>query len=194
MFGFDMQGEIRYKFEQDKIKSDTFFKQYYPAAINPGAYQEKIQRKLDEIYSFLEDKYEIENLESQLEVFNVIDVDVCQADSISFVGSVPKKTDQVNGFRDISDNLDNIAEQTETIMRSPWFAQVDANQLATIIKQLKDISERYKRKRESAEFDNTKIALFQDVINKFKQENDTSITDIQKKISNMEVLEKSQKE
>ncbi len=51
IFAFDMQGEIRDKFEQEKIKSDDFLSPYYPAAIKSGAYKEKIQRKLNVIFS-----------------------------------------------------------------------------------------------------------------------------------------------
>lgn len=58
VFAFDMQGEIRDKFEQDKIKSDTFLRPYYPAPIKAGAYQEKIQRKLNTIFSYLDEKFE----------------------------------------------------------------------------------------------------------------------------------------
>ena len=66
VFMFDMQGEIRDKFENGKIKSDVFLNPYYPAPIKSDAYREKIQRKLNSIFEYLQETYAIELLEAQL--------------------------------------------------------------------------------------------------------------------------------
>jgi len=50
LFGFDMQGEVRSKFEEDKIKSDEFLKDYYPAAINPAPYRLMVEREINKIF------------------------------------------------------------------------------------------------------------------------------------------------
>lgn len=53
IFSFDMQGEVRDKFEQEKINSDDFLKRFYPAPISSDAYKEIVQRELNKIYSYL---------------------------------------------------------------------------------------------------------------------------------------------
>lgn len=114
IFAFDMQGEIRDKFEQEKIKSDDFLSPYYPAPIKSGAYKEKIQRKLNVIFAFLEEKFALELLEAQLGRFKILDEDIEQAESITFVGSVSKNNRRVEGYNNISGDLDNVVEQIET--------------------------------------------------------------------------------
>ena len=183
IFAFDMQGEIRDKFEQEKIKSDDFLSPYYPAAIKSGAYKEKIQRKLNVIFSFLEEKFALELLEAQLGRFKILDEDIEQAESITFVGSVSKNNRRVEGYNNISGDLDNVVEQIETIMGSIWLEQDDREKLEYIIEQLDSMSMRYEKKKKRAERENTKIALFQNAVSKFKQKYQSSISDTQKKLS-----------
>ena len=183
IFAFDMQGEIRDKFEQEKIKSDDFLSPYYPAPIKSGAYKEKIQRKLNVIFAFLEEKIALELLEAQLGIFKILDEDIEQAESITFVGSVSKNNRRVEGYNNISGDLDNVVEQIETIMESPWLEQDDRKQLEYIIEQLDSMSMRYEKKKKRAERENTKIALFQNAVSKFKQKYQSSVSDTQKKLS-----------
>lgn len=183
IFTFDMQGEIRDKFEKEKIKSDDFLSSYYPAPIKSEAYKEKIQRKLNAIFLFLEEKYALELLEAQLGRFKMLDEDIEQAESISFVGSVSKNNKRVDGFNNISGDLDNVVEKIETIMDSNWLEQDDKKQLEYTIEQLGNMSMRYEKKKKQAERENTKIALFQNAISKFKQKYQSSVSDRQKKLS-----------
>ena len=183
IFAFDMQGEIRDKFEKEKIKSDDFLSPYYPAPIKSGAYKEKIQRKLNVIFSFLEEKFALELLEAQLGRFKILDEEIEQAESITFVGSVSKNNRCVEGYNNISADLDNVVEQIETIMESTWLEQDDRKQLNHIIEQLESISMRYEKKKKRAERENTKIALFQNAVSKFKQSYQSSVSDKQKKLS-----------
>mgnify|MGYP000035569534 CR=1 FL=1 len=183
VFEFDMQGEIRDKFEQGKIKSDSFFKPYYPAPIKSDAYREKIQRKLNAIFAFLEEKYAIEQLEEELGRFKVIDEDIDYAESITFVGSVSKDNVKVTGYGGVSGDIDGIVEKIETLTESSWLEQEDQEQLENIVKQLNQLSMKYKRKRILAEHENTKIALFQAAVKGFKQKYQMSVSDTQKKVS-----------
>lgn len=183
VFAFDMQGEIRDKFEQEKIKSDDFLKRYYPAPVNSGAYREKIQRKLKIIFDYLEEKYTIELLEAKLGRFRVIDEDIEQAESITFVGTVAKNNKRVTGFQSISEELDNIVEQIDTLRNNNWLDQSDKDLLEYIIEQLGVMSMRYGKKKIRAERENIKIALFQDAVSKFKQKYKSSVSDTQKKLS-----------
>ena len=183
VFAFDMQGEIRGKFEQEKIKTVDFLKPYYPAPINPGAYREKIQRKINSIFAYMENKYSIENMEAHLGKFKILDENIEQAESITFIGSVSKNNKRVEGYREISEELDGIKEQIETVMESVWLDPDDKTQLEYIIEQIDGISMRYEKKRRTADRENNKISLFQNAVNKFKQRYKASVSDTQKKLS-----------
>lgn len=183
IFAFDMQGEIRDKFEQEKLKSDDFLKPYYPVAIKPDAYREKVQRKLKKIYDYLEEKFALDTMEAQLGRFRIFDEDVVQAESLIFVGAVAKNNKRVEGYNVISSDLDNVVEKLETIMDSQWLDPEDQKQLDYIVEELDSMAMRYTQKKKAAEFENKKIALFQAAINKFKQQYQASVSDSHKKLS-----------
>lgn len=183
IFAFDMQGEVRDKFEQGKLKSDDFLRPYYPTAIKADAYLEKVQRKLKRIYDYLEEKFVLDTMEAQLGRFRIIDEDIVQAESLTFVGSVAKNNKSVAGYNEINGSLDNVVEKLETIMESKWLDLEDKIQLKQITEQISDMAMRYTEKKKSAEFENKKIALFQAVVNKFKQQYQASVSDEHKKLS-----------
>ena len=183
VFAFDMQGEVRSKFEQEKIKSDDFLKVYYPTAINPEPYKEKLQRKLQQIYTYLEEKYAIETLEEQLGRFHILAEDTDQAESLSFVGTVARDNRRVEGYTEVGSELDLIIEKLETLMESKWLETEDMELLDYIAEQLDGMSMRYEQKKRKAELENKKIALFQAAINNFKQKYNSSVSDSQKRVS-----------
>ena len=183
LFAFDMQGEVRDKFEQERIKSDDFLKDYYPATITADAYREKVQRELQKIYNYLEEKFAIELLEKQLAKFQIAQEDSSAAESLTFVGSVSRDNKKVEGYNGISGDLDSVAEKLETIKNSRWIEKADEDEINVIIEQLHKLSGKYNRRKLHVERENTKIGLFQTALSSFKQKYQASVSDAQKKIS-----------
>lgn len=184
VFAFDMQGEVRSKFETEKIKSDDFLKPYYPAAINPDPYKEKVLRKLQQIFAYLEEKFAIELLENQLGRFVIIDESDSQAESLSFVGSVARDNRRVEGMESVCSDLDVVIEKIGTLTENKWLDPEDAQELGAIVEVLNDMAARYRLKKGKTEFENKKIALFQAAVNSFKQKYNASVSDSQKRLSN----------
>ncbi len=183
VFAFDMQGEIREKFEQGKIKTDDFLKPYYPAPIKSDAYMEIIQRKLYDIFSFLEAKFELELMEAKLDSFLMLDEDIEHAESISFIGSVSKNNKGIKEYSNIISDVKSVAEKIETIKRSSWLETDDRIRFEAIAKELLRLSARYENKKKRVERENSKIALFNAAVSKFKQKYQSSVSDTQKKLS-----------
>ncbi len=127
--------------------------------------------------------HRINQLEEELGRFKVIDEDIDYAESITFVGSVSKDNVKVTGYGGVSGDIDGIVEKIETLTESSWLEQEDQEQLENIVKQLNQLSMKYKRKRILAEHENTKIALFQAAVKGFKQKYQMSVSDTQKKVS-----------
>lgn len=183
VFGFDMQGEVRSKFEQGKPKSTDFLKRYYPEAIKADSYLEKVRRELNKIYRYLEEKFEIENVESQLTSFQIPDIDLSQAESLTFVGSVARNNKIVNELGELDDEIDTIIQKLETLSENKLLDQNDKDTIDRIMEMLDGISMKYSNKKKAAEFENEKIAIFQAVVNKFKQKYQSTVSDTQKTIS-----------
>ena len=55
-----MQWEVWEKFEELKIKSDEFLRKFYPGPINPEPYRQAVQRELNKICAYLEEKFALD--------------------------------------------------------------------------------------------------------------------------------------
>ena len=183
IFYFDMQGEIREKFEQKNLKSDDFLKQYYPAPIDPAPYKEKIQRKLNSIYGYLEEKFSIETKIDQLGVFSIIDEECERAESLIFIDSVSRNNKKVDGLSSVNSALENIIEKLKTLIGNDWIEEDDTIGIKSIINQLKTVAAKYNIKKQIAERENKKIGLFQAAFDDYKQKYLASVSDSQKKLS-----------
>ena len=183
IFGFDMQGEVRDKFEQGKLKSDDFLKQYYPEPIRSDPYKEKIQRVLEKLYNYLSEKYALDLKEDQLGKFQIIDEESSKAESLTFIGSVSRDNKKVKEYSDVSTQLLEATEKLRDLLNNRWVSQEDKETIEHIAKQLHGLSMKYGKKKEVAELDNNKIALFQAAVNAFKQRYQSTVSDSQKKLS-----------
>jgi len=183
IFGFDMQGEVRDKFEQGKLKSDDFLKQYYPEPIRSDPYKEKIQRVLEKLYNYLAEKYALDLKEDQLGKFQIIDEESSKAESLTFVGSVSRDNKKVKEYSDVSTQLLEVTEKLRDLLNNRWVSQGDKETIEHIAEQLDGLSMKYGKKKEVAELDNKKIALFQAAVNTFKQRYQSTVSDSQKKLS-----------
>lgn len=183
IFAFDMQGEVREKFEKKKIKSVDFLRTYYPDPISVESYKEKVKRKLEKIFTYLENKFEIEIAEAKLGKFIIYDEESTGAESLTFVGNKSKDNKKVSGYKGIVEDIDTIIEKIEDLMDDKWIEETDVKSLEYIIEQLDGISMKYNKKRKEVEFENDKIALFQAVMLDFKQQYQASVSDTQKKFS-----------
>ena len=178
-----MQGEVRDKFEQGKLKSDDFLKQYYPEPIRSDPYKEKIQRVLEKLYNYLAEKYALDLKEDQLGKFQIIDEESSKAESLTFIGSVSRDNKKVKEYSDVSTQLLEATEKLRDLLNNRWVSQEDKETIEHIAKQLHGLSMKYGKKKEVAELDNNKIALFQAAVNAFKQRYQSTVSDSQKKLS-----------
>ena len=183
IFGFDMQGEVRDKFEQETIKSDEFLKRYYPTEINPEPYKEIIQRELNKIYAYLNEKFILDDLENDLGAFSIITSDMETAESLTFIGNVSKNNKKVEGLSKISTDIITIIEKIKSVQENTWIESEDQDVFERIKRELLDISNKYDGKMNQVVLENRKIGFFQNIISSFKQRYQTSISDVQKQLS-----------
>lgn len=146
IFGFDMQGEVRDKFEQETIKSDDFLKRYYPVEINADAYKEIVQRELNKIYSYLNEKFILDDLEKDLGSFSIVSSDIETAESLTFVGTVNKNNRKVEGLTKVSTDIVTITEKIKSVQESTWIDVEDSEVLEKVKSELLAISDKYEAK------------------------------------------------
>ncbi len=183
IFGFDMQGEVRDKFEQEKINSDDFLKNYYPPAISSDRYRIIVERELEKVYNFLKDKFEIEKKEKTLGRFTISNRDGMTAESLTFVGTVTRDNKTVEEYEKLSGDLAAILEKVNALLENPLLEESDILVFQNIIEQLQTQIEKYDTKKANVIAENKKIGIFQDVLKNFKQKYKASVSDEQKIIS-----------
>jgi predicted ATPase len=183
IFGFDMQGEVREKFEEEKIKSDEFLRGYYPAAINPAPYRETVQRELNRIFSYLTEKFALDDMESNLGKFPIIDLEKVSAESLTFIGNVSRNNKKVEGYGNVSSDTLTVVEKLKSIEECQWLDDEDRALLGEIESQLRSLASKYDKKKQQAIEENAKIGIFQSVISNFKQQYQMSVSDTQKLLS-----------
>jgi predicted ATP-dependent endonuclease of OLD family len=178
-----MQGEVREKFEEEKIKSDEFLSAYYPTAINPAPYRETVQRELNRVFSYLAEKFALDEMESNLGKFPIINLEKISAESLTFIGNVSRNNKKVEGYGNISSDTLTVVEKLKSIEECQWLDDEDKALLGEIQNQLRSLASKYDQKKQQAIDGNAKIGIFQSVISNFKQQYQMSVSDTQKLLS-----------
>lgn len=183
LFGFDMQGEVRQKFEEKTIKSDEFLRDFYPPEINSASYREIVQRELNKVFKYLEEKFEVESLINKLGKFKLEDIYEKSAESLLFTGRISKDRKKSTDLGNVSSSIDRIIEEFHTILENPALTKADKNDLQEIEKQLIDFSKRFVLRKKSVDLENQVIDIFQTVLAEFKSKYERVTSDSHKKLS-----------
>lgn len=183
LFGFDMQGEVREKFEEKTINSNEFLKDFYPAPIDLSRYKEIIKRELNKIYSYLEEKYKLESLINNLGSIKLEDFEGVTAESLTFSGTISRDNVKSNNLGKVSDSIDKIIEELHTISDNPTVVDSDKTVLYDIEQRLMEFKKLFIKRKEKIDLENKVIASFQTAISNFKTKYNKHISDSQKKLS-----------
>lgn len=183
IFGFDMQGEVRSKFEDSPINSSDFLKKFYPPAIDPSPYKEQVQRQLNKVFRYLQEKFEIESLIANLGKLKIENVDDNKAESLLFTGSVKKDNKKTEDLGNIISSLNKIIEEFHTIADNPAVTSEDKAELEKIEEQIIQFTNRFCSRKSSVDYENQVIGIFQTVLAEFKSEYNRVTSDLHKKTS-----------
>lgn len=69
IFCFDMQGEVRAKFEENKLNASDFLREYFPPPVNSRVYRNAVENEIKRMIQYLKKKFDIE---SQINKLNAI--------------------------------------------------------------------------------------------------------------------------
>lgn len=178
-----MQGEVRQKFEDEKIKSDEFLKNYYPAEINAEKYRLIIESQLEKVYEYLKEKYELDMLEADLGKIKLLTEASMDAESLTFIGDLQRDNKKVEAYEKLDSDMVSILRKVAKILESSLLEETDKEIFTDFSNQLEDIIQKYKNKKLAVINENNKIGIFQEVLRGYKQKYQASISDNQKLIS-----------
>lgn len=88
LFYFDMQGEVRARFENGKHSAGDFLAQFYPKPVDAKPYRVCIENKIKDIFTYLQEKFILDEMEENLEKFLVYTEDVSDIKSLTFADTI----------------------------------------------------------------------------------------------------------
>ena len=178
VFAFDMQGEVRRKFEQNRLVSSEFAT-YFPPNVNPQPYKTIIYNEIDRLISYLDNKFKVDNEIKKLSTFSIF-VDEGTPESLSFVGKLRNAKGKTASHDSIISAINQVIVDYSSLMKQP----LDKNDLDVLQQQydtLRQMLKKYEAQKREIECENEKIETVAKVIDETARRHSKSISDRQKK-------------
>ena len=179
VFCFDMQGEIREKFEHNHLNATDFLSTYFPPAVDSSPYRTIIENEIDRMIDFLSKKFEIDEEKNSLNKFSLF-LSQEVSESLSFDKNLRSIKKDTEGINRVISKLKQINLGIEQLLK----LDLDDNDIIYFEKQYKafcDIINKYTQRKESIEKENKKIETIANTIDKISKKHDKNISDTQKK-------------
>lgn len=181
IFCFDMQGEVRTKFEENKLNRTEFLGQYFPSSVDSSAYRALIENEIASMIDYLSKKFQLDAQLKKLSTFPIF-ISEDNAESLTFVNNIGYGKSKSTPFSDIALQFEKIITQINAIPKS----NMDAEDIVTIedvINTFNSLKEKYDAKAYSIESENTRMEAVSSVIRKKSAQHRKSISDAQQKRS-----------
>ncbi|MBQ5969523.1 MAG: hypothetical protein IJL52_05340 [Clostridia bacterium] len=178
IFAFDMQGEVRRKFEQNKLVASEFSK-YFPSKVNPQPYKSQINNEIDRLVGFLEEKFKYDTNVKELNTFNIcVDEDI--PESLSFIGNLRKTKRSVSEIEAIISAIKQL-QVDYSFLTQQSIDEEDQVVLRRHVNTLNRMLEKYENRKERIEKENNRIETVATVIDATARNHTRSISDRQKR-------------
>lgn len=181
VFCFDMQGEVRAKFEENKLNATEFLGEYFPPNIDPKPYQIIIENEIKRIVNYLERKFK---LDAQIEMLTPFDIVIPQnqAESLTFVQNLRRSKQKIESIAEISSKLQEVLEEL-SVLQKLSLEEEDIEYISAISVRLKLMKQKYDSKKDGINLENERIEKVAKNIIKVAEKHKKQISDAQKRQS-----------
>lgn len=139
---FDMQGEVREKFENKGLKSNEFLKKYFPSDLETTNYKKTLDNEIDNYCNSLKNRKNYNNLLDNLSTFEIKDINYFSK-NIVFVNFVEVSQVKFTGLNSIVSDLVNIDTNLLQLNKNEYLLKEDIEEFISISKKIKDIKIKY---------------------------------------------------
>ena len=181
LFAFDMQGEVRSKFEENTLNSSEFLSKYFPKDINSTIYRQLVDAEIDRLFDYLEKKFKLDAEIKKLSIFTIPCIEN-SSESLIFEKNLRRSKGKTDDFCEIKDAIDVILNNYQKLLSYKIEAD-ERNTLNAHIDALQMIYKKYESVIQRIEHNNSRIEKVANVIDKISVRHNRSITDAQKQIS-----------
>lgn len=180
IFAFDMQGEIRTKFEQGHLVSTEFAK-YFPEAPSAQPYKTIILNEIDQLIEYLRSKFQLDAAIAKLGSFSIY-TDEGTPESLTFVGNLRGEKSSTNDIDRIETALQQIQIDLSTLLNLP-LDEDDAKYFTDEMQRIIQIATKYQTRKTTISAENDRIETIASAINDTIKRHNRSISDHHKKAS-----------
>jgi len=183
IFCFDMQGEVRSKFEEGSLTTSEFLGDYFPEVIDPTPYRNTVEREIDRMIDYLQNKFQLDNMESQLQQFTLF-LDDSPAESITFsknLRRIKPKSDKLTRLISAIDTV--IVSISETLKHKEVLDDDDVALISSVRTQIEQLIKKYNAKVDAIISECDRIETVASAIDRKSAEHHKGTSDIQKKKS-----------
>ena len=181
LFCFDMQGEVRRKFEEKTLNATDFLGQYFPRPIDSSKYNTVIENEIKRIIEYLRKKFDYDRKIKELASF-MIEVSQDDAESLTFVNNVGRAKHKTDKLQDITIQYDNVDIQLVSLIQLGLDAE-DIRYINEVRSKLISMRTKYNDRLETIKSENGRIDVVSDVMRKIIEHHSHSISDMQKRKS-----------
>ena len=181
IFCFDMQGEIRTKFEENTLNRTEFLGQYFPPSVDSSAYRSLLENEITSMIEYLSKKFYLDAQIKKLYTFPIF-ISEDNAESLTFVNNIGYGKRKSTPFSDVALQFENIITQINAISKT-ILDEEDVVVIQEVIKTFDKLKEKYDRKAHTIDTENTRMETVSSVIRKKSAQHKRSISDAQKKRS-----------
>ena len=178
VFCFDMQGEVRSKFEENKLNASAFLKEYFPPDVNPLPYRSALNAEIERMCQYLSRKFKMDKQLEELLTFPIV-IDDSAAESMTFVNNVRTAKQLSEKEIEISEKLEAIIVAVNAISQLVAIKD-DQDELASILKRLQNMKIRYDNQVDTVDKENKRIETVYKILTKISNRHRRTVSDHQK--------------
>ena len=181
VFSFDMQGEIRQKFDENQLNATEFLYSYFPPPVDNSPYRVLLENEVTRLINYLRKKFEIDAKYKKLSPFNIV-IGHEIADSLTFLNNIGYAKPKSDKYSDISPRIESILTQLSALSELN-IDKVDFDYICEVSDTLIHMKNKYNEKVKCIEAESFRMERVSTVIKRASSKHSRSVTDNQKKLS-----------
>jgi predicted ATPase len=183
IFCFDMQGEVRTKFEENILNATEFLSHHFPSSIDAQPYKSVINNEIAKMINYLEKKFQLDALIKNLSAFSIV-VSESDAESITFLKNLRNCKPKNARMRNITSGIDETLIQLNKLLGLSSDLDVeDVEFIKFTIDKFNEMKQKYDNKIKLINNESDRIEKIAKIIDKIGEEHRKSISDNQKRNS-----------
>ncbi len=181
IFQFDMQGEVRHKFEDKEFDNSDFINKYMPTKVDPTQYINIINSEIDRMISYLENKFDHDNNIKRLKSIKLFYAEN-KPQSLSFNDTLKNSKITSIDLHNISNHIQTSKNDLDKLIKLE-LSDFDKQKISDFLVYLNRLNKSYDVKIDEIENENGKKEKIATAINAIAENHDRIITDEDKDLN-----------